>query len=122
MKGPITLVLATFLAVAGFAQSTTPQGSSADSSSPTVIALDPAPRSAAVRIRTPVADEKFIHTNSIKVRFDVIGPLPSASTPNFLVQLDGDEPVRTSNMEQSFSDLAPGTHSISVQLVGDNNA
>src|SRR3954451_727895 len=115
MKGPITLVLATFLAVAGFAQSTTPQGSSADSSSPTVIALDPAPTSAAVRIRTPVADEKFIHTSSVKVRFDVIGPVPSR-TPNFLVQLDGDEPVRTSNTEQTFADLAPGTHSVSVQL------
>jgi hypothetical protein len=121
MKGPITLVLATFLAVAAFAQNTT-QGSSAESSSPTVIALDAAPASAAVRIRTPVADEKFIHTNSIKVRFDVIGPMPSAGTPTFLVQLDGDEPVRTSSMEQMFSDLAPGTHSVSVQLVDENNA
>jgi hypothetical protein len=121
MKGPITVVLATFLAVAAFAQSTAPTGSSADRSSPILIALDPAPTSASVRIRTPVADEKFIHTTSVKVRFDVIGPVPSAGTPNFLVQLDGDEPVRTSNMEQTFSDLAPGTHSVSVQLVGDNN-
>jgi hypothetical protein len=121
MKGPITLVLATFLAVAAFAQTTSPSRSSADSSSPIVIALDPAPTSAAVRIRTPVADEKFIHTKSVKVRFDVIGPLP-AGTPNFLIQLDGDEPVRTSNMEQTFSDLAPGSHSVSVQLVDANNA
>ena len=119
MKGPLTLVLATFLSFAAFAQ-TTPPGSSDDSSSPTIIALDPAPSSAAVRIRTPVADEKFIHTKSVRVRFDVIGPVPSR-TPNFLVQLDGDEPVRTSNMEQTFSDLDPGTHTVSVQLVAANN-
>ena len=121
MKGPVTVVLVTFLAVAAFAQTTSPSGSSAADSSPIVIALDPAPTSAAVRIRTPVADEKFIHTNSVKVRFDVIGPLPSAGKPNFLVQLDGDEPVHTSNMEQTFSDLASGSHSVSVQLAGDNN-
>jgi hypothetical protein len=121
MKGPLTLVFAAFLAIAAHAQTTTPPGSGVDSSSPLVIALDPAPTSVAVRIRTPVADEKFIHTNSVKVRFDVIGPV-SSGTPNFLVQLDGDEPVRTSNMEQTFSDLAPGTHSVSVQLVGDNSA
>lgn len=122
MKGLFTVVFATqLLVVAAFAQTTTPPGSSIGSASSTVIALDPAPQNPVVRILTPVEDEKFIRTNSVKVRFDLVGPATSAKAPNFLVQMDGDEPVRTGDMEQSFSGLEPGVHSVAVQLVSANN-
>jgi hypothetical protein len=122
MKGLVTVVLATQLfAVAAFAQSTTPPDPSVGSSSPVVFAFDPVPQNAVVRILTPVMDEKFIHTKSVKVRFELVNPSSTAVTPKFLVQLDGDDPVSTTTMEQTFSGLTPGTHSISVQLIGADN-
>ena len=121
MKGLITVVLAANLLIAAHAQSTPPPDPSADGSSPIVIALDPAPKSPVVRILTPVADEKFIHTNSVKVRFQIVSQAASAAPPDFFVQLDGDDPVHTSSMEQTFAGLTPGTHSVTVQLVAANN-
>jgi hypothetical protein len=123
MKGLITAVLAAnLLVIAAHAQSTTPPGSSVGSSSPTASQpVNPAPQSAVIRILTPVANQKFAGTNSVNVRFEIVSPAASAGTPNFLIQLDGDDPVRTSTMEQTFSGLAPGTHSVTVQLVDANN-
>jgi hypothetical protein len=122
MKGPITLVLATMLAVAAHAQSTTPPGSSVGSSSPTTSApVNAVPQSSAIRILTPVANQKVSGTNVVNVRFEIVSPAASAGTPNFLVQLDGNDPVRTSTMEQTFTGLAPGTHSVTVQLVDAND-
>jgi hypothetical protein len=123
MKGLITVVLAAqLLAVAAFAQTSTPPVLSVGSASPAAAApVNAAPQAPVIHILTPVSDEKFSKTNSVKVRYEVLSATPSAGTPNFLVQLDGDAPVRTRAMEQSFSELIPGTHRVSVQLADANN-
>jgi hypothetical protein len=122
MKGPFTLVLAAFLALAAHAQITTPPGASVGTSSPTTAAqIDLDLPSAGVRIVTPVDYQKLTGTNNVNVRFEIVSPASSAGTPTFLVQLDGDDPIRTSTMEQRFSGLAPGPHSVTVQLVDTND-
>ncbi len=123
MKGLITLVLASQLAfVAAHAQTTTPPGSAVGSTSPTAAApVNPTPQSSTIRILTPASDQKLANTNIVDVRFEIVNPASSAGTPNFLIQLDGQDPVRTTSMEQSFTGLAPGAHTVTVQMVDANN-
>jgi hypothetical protein len=62
-----------------------------------------------------------LNNNSVTVRFELVNEGAYAGTPNFLVQLDSNDPIRTSMTEQTFSGLAPGTHSLTVSLVDANN-
>jgi hypothetical protein len=83
--------------------------------------VNPEPQSQLLRILTPVASQQFSN-NAITVRFELLNPAAYAGTPNFLVQLDGTEPVRTTSTEQNFTGLATGVHSITVVLVDANDS
>lgn len=87
---------------------------------PTAGTVNPTPQSALLRILTPVASQKLT-ANAITVRFELTTPGATPGTPTFLVQLDGRDPVRTSTTSQTFSGLAPGAHSVTVQLVDANS-
>jgi hypothetical protein len=39
----------------------------------------------------------------------------------FQVQLDGQDPVRTSSTEHTFTGMTPGAHTVAVELVDANN-
>jgi len=79
-----------------------------------------APAQAAIRIVSPEAGER-LSTNFVTVRFELLEPgATPASSPNYLVRLDGREPVRTTDTEFTFSGLTAGTHTVMVELVDAN--
>jgi hypothetical protein len=56
----------------------------------------------------------------VNVRFEVVNPAATAGSPNFLVQMDGTDPIRTSDTEYTFTGLAPGLHTVTVTIVDAN--
>jgi hypothetical protein len=88
---------------------------------PTVLAQTTAPGPLpSVRIVAPRQGEK-LSANFVTVRFELLDPAATAnSSPNFQVRLDGRDPVRTTDVEFTFSGLTAGTHTILVELVDAN--
>lgn len=74
-----------------------------------------------LRILTPAASQQ-LNSNAVTVRFEVADPSKDDGAPMFLVQLDRDNPIRTSATEQNFVAVAPGNHSVTVALLDANNA
>jgi hypothetical protein len=74
----------------------------------------------ALRVNTPKANETLAQT-FVHVTYQLVnrGASP-ASSPNFTVQLDGNDPVNTTAYEYTFTGLAAGTHTITVTLVDAN--
>lgn len=81
--------------------------------------VNPAPQSSLLRILTPVASQK-LSDNFTTVRFELINPAAYAGTPNYLIQMDGGDPVSTSQTQQPFTGLSAGAHTVTVQLVDAN--
>lgn len=81
--------------------------------------VNPTPQSTLIRILTPVASQK-LSDNFTNVRFELINPTAYAGTPNFLIQMDGNDPVTTSSTQQSFTGLAVGAHTVTIQMVDAN--
>ena len=74
----------------------------------------------ALRIVSPRPGEKLT-SNFVTVRYELLNPGASAdSSPNFLVRLDGRDPVRTTDTEFTFSGMTAGTHTVMVELVDAN--
>jgi hypothetical protein len=123
MKGLITLILASqFLGVAALAESTAPPGSAAGSTSPrATVAVNEIPQSSVIRILTPVANQTVAISDAVDVRFEIVSPANATGTPNFLIQLDGNDPIRTTSMQQTFTRLASGPHTVTIELVDANN-
>jgi len=86
---------------------------------PSAGTVNPAPQSTLIRILTPVASQK-LNDNFTTVRFELINPSAYAGTPNFQLQMDGNDPVTTSATQQPFTGLASGAHTITVQMVDAN--
>lgn len=117
------LVLGVILAIAVAASaqvSTAPPSRQPGGTEPSADTVNPNPQSALLRILTPVASQT-LSNNAITVRFELTNPGAYAGTPNFLVQLDGLDAVRTSTTSQTFTGLAPGAHSVTVTLVDAND-
>ncbi len=72
-----------------------------------------------VRILTPIAGQT-LKSNFADLRFELAQPAPSGE-PNFLVQLDADDPMNMIATSYTFADLQPGPHTIRVTLVDANN-
>lgn len=79
----------------------------------------PAP-AAHVRLLAPHEGDKLEQT-FVTVRYEVLTPGITGGTPNFWVQLDDREPVVTTQTEHNFTGLAPGPHTVVLQLVDANN-
>lgn len=74
----------------------------------------------ALRVNTPTANQQ-ISQNFIHVTYQLVNPgAAPAPSPNFTVQLDGNDPVTTTALDYTFTGLTPGTHTITVTLVDAN--
>jgi hypothetical protein len=74
----------------------------------------------AVRFLTPQPGEK-LQQSAVTVRYAIDQPqVVAASTPTFKVRLDGREPVETTEKEATFTGLAPGNHTLAVEVVDAN--
>lgn len=85
------------------------------------VAQTPTPAQPTLRIVSPRSAEK-VSANFVTVRWELLNPASSAnSSPTFMVRLDGQDPVRTTDTEFTFSGLAAGRHSLVLQLVDAND-
>jgi len=74
----------------------------------------------ALSILKPTAGEK-LRQNSITVSYALANPGASAAgSPNFQLRLDSQDPVTTTSTDYTFTGLAPGAHTVTVQLVDAN--
>jgi len=80
---------------------------------------NPAAEPPAVQILSPLAGQ-MLNENFVDIRFELVRPALS-DEPNFLVQLDSNDPINTSDTDYTFSDLQPGLHTVRVTLVDANN-
>ncbi len=79
-----------------------------------------APPLSALSILKPAAGEK-LRQNTVTVTYALANPGASAAgSPNFQLRLDSDDPVTTTATEYTFTGLAPGAHTVTVQLVDAN--
>jgi len=98
------VILAVLCAGAAWAQSSAPPGNTAP----------------AVRILAPKAGDKLAQS-FLTVQVQLENPGLAASIPNYSIQLDDRDPVVTAQTTQNFTGLAPGAHTVVVQLVDANN-
>jgi hypothetical protein len=76
----------------------------------------------ALRVNTPKANET-ISQNFIQVTYQLVNRgADAAPSPNFSVQLDGNDPVTTTALDYTFTGLAPGAHTVTVTLVDANGS
>ncbi len=77
-------------------------------------------QSAVLRVTSPRPEQRQTD-NFVTVHYELQNPTSaSAGSPNFQVQLDGNDPVTTASTEQSFPGLAAGQHVITVRMVDAN--
>lgn len=123
MKRARYLVLSAIVVItcwAGAQVATAPPSRQPGGTDPSAGTVNANPQSRLIRILTPVASQTLAN-NAINVRFELTTPAAYAGTPNYLVQLDGSDPVRTSTTAQTFTGLAAGAHSVTVTLVDAND-
>jgi len=74
-----------------------------------------------LRILSPTVDQS-IGSTTVTLRYQLTDTAASAApSPTYRVQLDGRDPEETLGTEYSFTGLAPGAHTIIVQLVDANH-
>ncbi len=76
--------------------------------------------SANIRIIAPSSGAK-LQQSFVTVQYELVNAGVAAGSPNFSVQLDGRDPVVTTQTQQNFTGLGPGVHTVTVQLVDANN-
>jgi hypothetical protein len=123
MKRCRYLVLGAVLTITGLAggQTSAPPSRQPGGTGSAAGTVNASPQSQLLRILTPVASQQFSN-NAITFRFELVNPAAYAGTPNFLIQLDGTEPVRTTSTEKDFTGLTAGVHNITVILVDANDS
>ncbi len=73
-----------------------------------------------LRITSPKSGER-LKQNFVNVQYDLLNDAASASgVPNFQLKLDSQDPVTTNSTNYTFTGLAPGSHTVLVQLVDAN--
>jgi hypothetical protein len=73
-----------------------------------------------LRILTPAQGAKLT-ADIVQVSYELINPAAAdAPLPTFQLQLDGQDPVQTSSSDYTFTGLAPGQHTVLVELVDAN--
>src|SRR5437868_3456904 len=73
-----------------------------------------------IKILTPKPGQKFTQS-FVQVRFELTRNATAAGSPTFQVQLDDRDPTRSTDNSQTFTGLAPGNHTVSVEVVDANN-
>ncbi|HYG99533.1 MAG TPA: LPXTG cell wall anchor domain-containing protein [Terriglobales bacterium] len=88
---------------------------------PTLSAPGTTPNAPNLQIVSPRNGQKLA-VNFVNVRYQVTNPAAAVNNmPNFQVQLDGGDPVRTSSTDHTFTGLRPGEHTVTVYLVDAND-
>jgi hypothetical protein len=87
---------------------------------PAVPIVNPEAQSESIRILTPVSGQT-LPSNFVNLRFELVRPALSGD-PNYLIQLDGADPIDTTSTDYTFSGLQPGLHSVRVTLVDANKS
>ena len=72
-----------------------------------------------LRILSPKSSEK-ITTDFVTVQYEAAAAATASGRPTYQIRLDSNDPVRTSDPQYTFTGLAPGTHTVSVQVVDAN--
>ena len=74
----------------------------------------------ALRVNSPKSNE-VVRQDFVHVMYQLVnrGATP-ATSPNFTVQLDGNDPVTTSAYDYTFTGLTLGAHTVTVTLVDAN--
>lgn len=73
----------------------------------------------AVRIVTPRSGDKLVN-NFVEVRYEMAAPVSASGTPTFRLRLDGRDPITTTDLSHTFTDLNAGRHVVTVELVDAN--
>lgn len=74
----------------------------------------------ALRVNSPKANETISQT-FVHVTFQLVNRgADAAPSPNFSIQLDGNDPVTTTAYDYTFTGLTPGPHTITVTLIDAN--
>ena len=76
--------------------------------------------SPAMRILSPQAGEKTTN-NYVNVQYELSSPVSASGSPTFRLQLDGHDPVDTTDTSYTFTGLAPGTHTVSIVAIDANS-
>ena len=79
----------------------------------------PAQIPGALRIVSPKAGDKLVN-NFVEVRYELASAMSAAGTPTFRLRLDGRDPITTTDLSHTFTDLNAGTHTVTVELVDAN--
>lgn len=91
----------------------------ADSPQATTVIVSPDAQPSPVRILTPTAGQTLT-SDFVQLSFELARPALSGE-PNFLVQLDANDPIGMTDTSYTFSPIQPGNHTIRVTLVDANN-
>ncbi|MFB3917961.1 MAG: hypothetical protein ACE14M_14625 [Terriglobales bacterium] len=74
-----------------------------------------------LRVLSPQDGQK-ITQNFVAVKYEITNPARVASSvPTFLLRLDDRDPVSTASTEHTFTGLAPGQHTLMLEVVDANN-
>lgn len=86
------------------------------------VQTQPAAGEQSVLIRITAPRQNLRQTaNFVDLRFELTNPTAAtASSPNFKIQLDSNNPVNTTTSQQSFTGLTTGSHVVTVELVDAN--
>jgi hypothetical protein len=74
----------------------------------------------AVRILAPQPGER-LHQSFVTLRYAEVTPASASGSPTFELRLDARDPVRTTDTTYNFTGLAPGEHTVIIQIVDANN-
>ena len=115
MKIVLTVII--LISLSKFAASQNGTNSAASSDPPDAVMA----ASENLRITSPTLGERIGNTQ-VTVQYEITNRgADAAPSPTYRVQLDGRDPAETLDTSYSFSGLAPGAHSITVQLVDANH-
>lgn len=74
-----------------------------------------------LQIVSPTDGQK-LSVDYVNIQFQVTNPAAAANDmPTFQVSLDGGDPVQTSTMTHTFTGLAPGEHTVRVEMIDANS-
>jgi hypothetical protein len=74
----------------------------------------------AIRVLSPKAGEK-VTQSFLKVTYELAAPVAADTDPRFELRLDTRDPERVRDTEHTFTGLAPGPHTLSIQLIDAND-
>ncbi|MGZ4815959.1 MAG: hypothetical protein ACXVZV_11155 [Terriglobales bacterium] len=120
MKALLIAMFLVLVAIPGFAA---PQTDSRGATGPQSASNQSAVMAASnsLRVLSPTLGEK-IGSTAVTLRYQLTDSAASAApSPTYRVQLDGRDPAETLDTEYSFTGLAPGDHTLIVELVDANH-